>query len=185
MFIESSLWDLPHQMQIIWLDMPVPELFNYMHCRTHGQKQAHPKHCQGPQLTHRLVELTESSKCCFVPTNSKPSLGDSLRYKWLPCGHLNPEEIHASFCYCGTTSFDSKNNPAHTPWSEPCMCQGLVGSVLKLYVKWLWCVFIWIIYINYIIDTYVPHPTCSLVTKTECLHNESRNQTTSLRQNSL
>lgn len=75
MFIESSLWDLPHQMQIIWLDMPVPELFNYMHCRTHGQKQAHPKHCQGPQLTHRLVELTESSKCCFVPTNSKAISG--------------------------------------------------------------------------------------------------------------
>lgn len=107
-----------------------------------------------------------------------------LRYKWLPCGHLNPEESQAS-CYCGAAFFDSKNNPARTPCSEPCMCQGLVGSDLKLYVKWPWCVFIWIIYINYIIDTYVPHPTCSLVTKTECLHYESCNQTISLRQNSL
>lgn len=164
--------------------MPVPELFKHTRCRTHGQKQAHQSTARDHSTSTGWSTQLSLPNAVFSPLIWKSAPGDSLGYKWLPHGHLNPQENQAS-CYFGATFFDSKNNPARTPCSERCMCQGLVGSDLKLYVKWLWCVFIWIIYINYIIDTYVPHPTCSLVTKTECLHYESCNQTISLRQNSL
>lgn len=111
---------------------------------------------------HRSPEDRSSPEnASLSPLTQKGVEGECLRNGCLPWGHLYPPLLHLP----GSSPLpwlQEQPSPysllwtlhvARTCWISP---KGLCKTAVM-------CIFIWIIYINYIIVTHAPHPTCTLV----------------------